>query len=132
VHYVEPSYWSAVSDTFGGVPFARAVCGEIPSGRELTTARDMVTCPGCLATLAPESGPWLTTLQAAEHLGVDRSLLDSRAEAAAVKWPHAVFNVGRGEKRATWRWHRDHLAEVFAPTGRSSKKRRSLRSIVGS
>ncbi len=76
MHYVEPSHWSAVRDELGDVPFARAGCGEVVLAAELTTARVHVTCADCLEALGPEGVQWRTTRQAAERLGVDRSLLD--------------------------------------------------------
>lgn len=64
-----------------------------------------------------------STSEAAERLGVDRSVLDSRADEATRSVPEAVIRVGAGTKRATYRWRVDLLSDVFAPRSTDARGR---------
>lgn len=55
---------------------------------------------------------WLTTVEAARALQVDRGVLDSIAARATYRRPDAVVQVGQGTSRRTYRWRADLLGEA--------------------
>ncbi len=66
-----------------------------------------------LQAKAQKDPEWVSTGEAASQVGVDRSTLDRLAPWAVQVIPEAVVQVGKGQRRKTYRWDRHRLPEAI-------------------
>lgn len=88
--------------------------------------QEFVVWGDVLQALHGPTKSWMTTLEAAAVLGVDRGVLDEVASKAHERRPDLVAVVGSGRSRRTYRWKADGLGEAIAaaraPKPRSAPK----------
>ena len=72
----------------------------------------------------PQEKRWLTTAEAARHLGIARSTLDEMLANSRPHHPGTPSIVGTGKQRTHRRWDRDALDDWFASSCSSPHARR--------